>query len=138
MLVWRWFFIDTKIGFLKIFYLICHPRIQKYTSSMITNHVRKPSRRSICMFNYFSSIRFRMGELIVKYIFVFRLFTEQRILGFDCEWVTKNGSRHPVALIQLASSNGECTLIRLSKIQYVPRELKVSRKYIFCCLLVLK
>ncbi|XP_077295097.1 exonuclease 3'-5' domain-containing protein 2-like [Arctopsyche grandis] len=51
--------------------------------------------------------------------------TEHRVLGFDCEWVTKNGTRHPIALLQLASHDGFCALIRLSKIQHVPSELRV-------------
>lgn len=58
---------------------------------------------------------------------IFRICTEHRVLGFDCEWVTKNGTRHPIALLQLASHDGFCALIRLSKIQHVPSELRVIR-----------
>lgn len=38
---------------------------------------------------------------------------KSNVLGFDCEWVTVNGVRRPVALLQLASQSGLCTLFRL-------------------------
>ncbi|XP_057342216.1 exonuclease 3'-5' domain-containing protein 2 [Microplitis mediator] len=42
------------------------------------------------------------------------------VLGFDCEWV--NGGS--VSLLQLATNNGTCALIRLCKIGHVPLQLK--------------
>lgn len=39
------------------------------------------------------------------------------MIGFDCEWVTVNASRRPVALLQLAAHNGYCALIRLHRLQ---------------------
>lgn len=51
---------------------------------------------------------------------------EYNVLGFDCEWVTAGGARRPVALLQLASHRGLCALIRLSHLQMIPSELKVS------------
>lgn len=39
------------------------------------------------------------------------------MVGFDCEWVTVNASRRPVALLQLAAHNGYCALIRLNQIR---------------------
>ncbi|GAB0096872.1 Exonuclease 3'-5' domain-containing protein 2 [Sergentomyia squamirostris] len=47
-----------------------------------------------------------------------------QVLGFDCEWVTVNGLRHPVALLQLASHTGLCALFRLSHIRGIPPDLK--------------
>ncbi|CAO1397422.1 unnamed protein product [Diamesa hyperborea] len=46
------------------------------------------------------------------------------VIGFDAEWVTVNGSRRPVALIQLCSDQGLCALIRLSEIERIPQELR--------------
>ncbi|XP_049857544.1 exonuclease 3'-5' domain-containing protein 2 isoform X2 [Schistocerca gregaria] len=48
-----------------------------------------------------------------------------KVLGFDCEWVTSEKRSHPVALLQLASSDGFCALFRLCKIKCVPDDLKV-------------
>ncbi|GLH01033.1 Werner Syndrome-like exonuclease [Gryllus bimaculatus] len=50
-------------------------------------------------------------------------------LGFDCEWVTLPSGRRPVALLQLASVDGVCALVRLNKLQgsdslSIPSELK--------------
>ncbi|XP_076035401.1 exonuclease 3'-5' domain-containing 2 [Oratosquilla oratoria] len=39
------------------------------------------------------------------------------VVGFDCEWVQVKGHRRPVALLQLASSQGTCLLIRLALIK---------------------
>lgn len=39
------------------------------------------------------------------------------MLGFDCEWVTVNANRKPVALLQLAAHSGYCALIRLNRIR---------------------
>ncbi|KAJ8733713.1 hypothetical protein PYW07_014264 [Mythimna separata] len=47
-----------------------------------------------------------------------------RALGFDCEWVTENGQRQPVALVQLSSFDGYCGLFRLSNIKVMPASLK--------------
>uniref|UniRef100_U5ESD1 Exonuclease 3'-5' domain-containing protein 2 n=1 Tax=Corethrella appendiculata TaxID=1370023 RepID=U5ESD1_9DIPT len=48
---------------------------------------------------------------------------EYNVLGFDCEWVNVNGSRRPVALLQLSSYSGLCALIRLCSIKKLPVEL---------------
>uniref|UniRef100_A0A182VWI9 Exonuclease 3'-5' domain-containing protein 2 n=1 Tax=Anopheles minimus TaxID=112268 RepID=A0A182VWI9_9DIPT len=48
---------------------------------------------------------------------------EYNVLGFDCEWVSYQGKRRPVALLQLASHRGLCALIRLSMINRIPQEL---------------
>lgn len=47
------------------------------------------------------------------------------ILGFDCEWVNLDGKVQPVALIQIASHSGRCTLVRLSSMSSIPDSLKV-------------
>ncbi|XP_050436288.1 exonuclease 3'-5' domain-containing protein 2-like [Adelges cooleyi] len=44
-------------------------------------------------------------------------------LGLDCEWVTENGIRRPIALLQIANHNGVCALIRLFKLKVVPSSL---------------
>ncbi|XP_041764587.1 exonuclease 3'-5' domain-containing protein 2 [Anopheles merus] len=48
---------------------------------------------------------------------------EYNVLGFDCEWVSNQGKRRPVALLQLASHRGLCALIRLCMINRIPQEL---------------
>lgn len=48
--------------------------------------------------------------------------SEIRVLGLDCEWVTK-GKRRPVALLQLATPDGLCTLFRLCRLKEVPKDL---------------
>ncbi|XP_058118228.1 exonuclease 3'-5' domain-containing protein 2 [Anopheles ziemanni] len=48
---------------------------------------------------------------------------EYNVLGFDCEWVSNQGKRRPVALLQLASHRGLCALIRLCTINKLPQEL---------------
>lgn len=48
---------------------------------------------------------------------------EYNVLGFDCEWVSYQGKRRPVALLQLASHRGLCALIRLCMINRIPQEL---------------
>lgn len=45
-------------------------------------------------------------------------------LGFDCEWVQVQGSRRPVALLQLATASGVCVLARLSCMDSIPDSLK--------------
>lgn len=46
------------------------------------------------------------------------------VLGFDCEWVTRGFYRGPVALLQLSSTSGFTSLIRLSELRYIPRDLR--------------
>ncbi|XP_033757697.1 exonuclease 3'-5' domain-containing protein 2-like isoform X2 [Pecten maximus] len=46
-----------------------------------------------------------------------------KVLGFDCEWVFR-GRRHPVALLQLATQEGVCALIRIFKMPTFPASLK--------------
>uniref|UniRef100_A0A182Q6Q7 Exonuclease 3'-5' domain-containing protein 2 n=1 Tax=Anopheles farauti TaxID=69004 RepID=A0A182Q6Q7_9DIPT len=48
---------------------------------------------------------------------------EYNVLGFDCEWVSHQGKRRPVALLQLASHRGLCALIRLFTMNRIPQEL---------------
>lgn len=48
------------------------------------------------------------------------------IVGLDCEWVTQNEIRHPVALLQIADKDGMCFLIRLSKFKTIPSSLSVN------------
>lgn len=43
-----------------------------------------------------------------------------KVLGLDCEWLTVNGTRRPVALLQLSSKSGLCALIRLCQLEHVP------------------
>ena len=50
-------------------------------------------------------------------------------LGMDCEWVSQPGcSNNPIALLQLATPNNECFLIRLAKMnsQRLPQTLKAT------------
>lgn len=54
-----------------------------------------------------------------------REVNELGAVGFDCEWVSTKGQRRPVALMQLASCNGTCVLVRLSSIEKpLPSSLK--------------
>ncbi|XP_060076578.1 exonuclease 3'-5' domain-containing protein 2-like [Ylistrum balloti] len=46
-----------------------------------------------------------------------------KVLGFDCEWVF-HGRRHPVALLQLATQEGVCALIRTFRISTFPSSLQ--------------
>lgn len=46
------------------------------------------------------------------------------ILGFDCEWVNFNGNTQPIALIQLASHQGICALVRVCCLSTLPETLK--------------
>ncbi|KPJ17820.1 Exonuclease 3'-5' domain-containing protein 2 [Papilio machaon] len=47
-----------------------------------------------------------------------------KAVGFDCEWVTNQGRRQPVALVQLSSYDGYCGLFRLSHLKTIPNSLK--------------
>ncbi|PNF14767.1 hypothetical protein B7P43_G08342 [Cryptotermes secundus] len=47
-----------------------------------------------------------------------------RVLGFDCEWVSDARRRRPVALMQLASEDGFCALIRLCHMKQLPEGFK--------------
>ncbi|GBP66293.1 Exonuclease 3'-5' domain-containing protein 2 [Eumeta japonica] len=47
-----------------------------------------------------------------------------KVVGFDCEWVTEQGKRHPVALLQLCTYDGLCGLFRLGHMKTVPTSLK--------------
>ena len=53
------------------------------------------------------------------------------VLGFDCEWVTRGSSRRPVALLQLATLDGLCVLIRLCRLSQIPDDLKVNYIMVF-------
>lgn len=60
---------------------------------------------------------------------VFRSISYLPILGLDCEWVTKNEIRQPVALLQIADNDGMCYLIRLSKFKTISSSLTVNIKF---------
>ncbi|NXL90751.1 EXD2 protein, partial [Alectura lathami] len=49
------------------------------------------------------------------------------VLGIDCEWVSVEGKKNPVSLLQMASSSGLCILVRLPRLvasgQTVPKTL---------------
>ncbi|XP_037955834.1 exonuclease 3'-5' domain-containing protein 2-like [Teleopsis dalmanni] len=47
----------------------------------------------------------------------------QKFIGYDAEWVTVEGKRKPVALLQLATADGYCALIRLCNMDYMPKVL---------------
>lgn len=40
---------------------------------------------------------------------------KQKVIGLDCEWTYQNGSRQPVALMQIATAHEICVLFRLCK-----------------------
>ncbi len=44
--------------------------------------------------------------------------SESRLLGFDCEWVTPQdgGGARPVAMLQLATAQGWCVLVRTCRL----------------------
>ncbi|XP_050533718.1 exonuclease 3'-5' domain-containing protein 2 [Daktulosphaira vitifoliae] len=46
------------------------------------------------------------------------------ILGLDCEWVTENEIRRPIAILQIADYDGMCSLIRLYKLKTISPTLK--------------
>lgn len=46
-----------------------------------------------------------------------------KALGMDCEWVQRNGSRAPVALLQLSTFDGLCVLFQLRHFKTIPRSL---------------
>ncbi|XP_073948726.1 exonuclease 3'-5' domain-containing protein 2-like isoform X2 [Choristoneura fumiferana] len=45
-------------------------------------------------------------------------------IGFDCEWVTDNGKRQAVALLQLSTLDGYCSLFRLNQMKIIPDDAK--------------
>lgn len=47
-----------------------------------------------------------------------------KVLGFDCEWVQINNIRNPVALIQLATQEGQCGLFQIHFYSSIPSSLK--------------
>uniref|UniRef100_A0A1B6E4P1 Exonuclease 3'-5' domain-containing protein 2 n=2 Tax=Clastoptera arizonana TaxID=38151 RepID=A0A1B6E4P1_9HEMI len=46
-----------------------------------------------------------------------------KVLGLDCEWVQEKGHRNPVALLQLATTDGYCSIFQLCHIRNIPTEL---------------
>lgn len=49
----------------------------------------------------------------------------RKVLGMDCEWVTEGSVRKPIAILQLATSDDICLLIRLNYLAGdLPSELK--------------
>jgi len=65
-------------------------------------------------------------NLIIHLKNVLRSCTSLPIIGLDCEWVTQNGIRQPVALLQIADGDGMCYLIRLSKFKTISSTLSVN------------
>ncbi|XP_050355123.1 exonuclease 3'-5' domain-containing protein 2 isoform X2 [Nymphalis io] len=53
-----------------------------------------------------------------------RRCTQHHAIGFDCEWVSEQRIRHPVALLQLSTYDGYCALFRLSHMKSIPKPLK--------------
>lgn len=47
-----------------------------------------------------------------------------RVIGLDCEWVAEGKKANKIALLQLASIDGYCSLIRLCALGHVPNSLK--------------
>ncbi|XP_048757461.2 exonuclease 3'-5' domain-containing protein 2-like isoform X2 [Ostrea edulis] len=45
------------------------------------------------------------------------------VLGFDCEWVNHGKHICPVSLLQIATSTGDCGLVRLSQMSQIPDSL---------------
>ncbi|KAM3960146.1 exonuclease 3'-5' domain-containing 2 [Aphomia sociella] len=62
-------------------------------------------------------------EVVVKELL--RRCQAHRAVGFDCEWVTENGKKRPVALLQLSTLDGYCGLFRLNQLQTIPNSLKM-------------
>jgi hypothetical protein len=51
--------------------------------------------------------------------------TRTKVVGLDCEWVSNGKSdSHPVALMQLATPQRICYLIRLNRMSAVPDVLR--------------
>ncbi|KAJ4425777.1 exonuclease 3'-5' domain-containing protein 2 [Periplaneta americana] len=98
--------------------------VRKYSTTLIRNlkRIRTSSLSSrhekIVIVNTSEECQLSTEELR-------RNCAEFRVLGFDCEWVTKDGKRRPVALMQLASRNGYCALIRLCCVKEIPQDLKL-------------
>uniref|UniRef100_A0A336JZY7 Exonuclease 3'-5' domain-containing protein 2 n=1 Tax=Culicoides sonorensis TaxID=179676 RepID=A0A336JZY7_CULSO len=46
------------------------------------------------------------------------------VLGFDTEWVTLNGNKQPIALLQLSTARGLTALVRLCFLKQIPLELR--------------
>ncbi|XP_037954752.1 exonuclease 3'-5' domain-containing protein 2-like [Teleopsis dalmanni] len=46
---------------------------------------------------------------------------KQKFVGFDVEWVTEDGERKPIALLQLSTGDGYCGLLRLCKMVSIPK-----------------
>ncbi|CAH1783562.1 unnamed protein product [Owenia fusiformis] len=46
-----------------------------------------------------------------------------KVLGLDCEWVTRDGRMQPVSMLQLATVTGHCCLFRLHILECIPADL---------------
>lgn len=44
---------------------------------------------------------------------ILETFKKSKVIGLDCEWVTVEGNRSPISLLQLANDSDFCVLIRL-------------------------
>ncbi|KAF9409288.1 hypothetical protein HW555_011323 [Spodoptera exigua] len=95
------------------------------TVSYIAYKRRRRVRNASDLFNYLNvnivtteeSCDFVVTELR-------RRCQKHRAMGFDCEWVTNNGKRQPVALVQLSSLDGYCGLFRLNTMKTVHKSLR--------------
>ncbi|KAJ8733715.1 hypothetical protein PYW07_014266 [Mythimna separata] len=87
--------------------------------------LRKGRRDAADLFNYLTIKTVNTEESCDEVVGELRRRCQKhKALGFDCEWVTDNGKRHPVALVQLSSFDGYCGLFRLSTMKTVPASLK--------------
>ncbi|EFX73459.1 hypothetical protein DAPPUDRAFT_325251 [Daphnia pulex] len=66
----------------------------------------------------------RISEWDEVYSVLSKHCSEVPILGFDCEWSNVDGNTQPIALIQLASHQGVCALVRVCCLSTLPESLK--------------
>ncbi|KAJ8735084.1 hypothetical protein PYW08_014334 [Mythimna loreyi] len=93
--------------------------------SYIFYKMRKVLQNAADLFNYLTIKTVNTEEFCDEVVGELRRRCQKhRALGFDCEWVTDKGKRHPVALVQLSSFDGYCGLFRLNKMKTVPASLK--------------
>jgi hypothetical protein len=66
-----------------------------------------------------------------KFVHVLTVYMIQAV-GFDCEWVFV-GHRLPVALIQIATHDGYCVLVRVFQLKSIPvtlRQFLSDKRYV--------
>lgn len=73
-----------------------------------------------------ASAAMRANQLLEDLILELKLTkTGPVIIGMDCEWETDEGRRRPVALLQLAISNGRIFLFHLARLKTIPAALEL-------------